>query len=134
LTGCQERSCSGHEKVYCRGVAGFYRYWRHSLVEPVPSLEMGRVVSGRASGIKFLPPHSDFEYQWIILDDVGQSGMVFWLVRAVTYKTSICRRYLSLASWGEPRWNPCHSLIFDYFSTSIEEKTANPGYPGKPWV
>jgi hypothetical protein len=40
--------------------------------------------------------------------------MVFWLVRAVTYKTSICWRYLSLASWGEPRWNPCHSLIFDY--------------------
>jgi hypothetical protein len=36
------------------------------LVEPVPSLEMGRVVSGRASGIKFLPQHSSFEYQWII--------------------------------------------------------------------
>jgi hypothetical protein len=26
--------------------------------------------------------------------------MVFWLVRAVMYKTSICKRYLSLASWG----------------------------------
>jgi hypothetical protein len=47
------------------------------LVEPVPSLEMGRVASGRASGIKFLPQHSDFEYQWIIYDDLGQSGMVF---------------------------------------------------------
>jgi hypothetical protein len=31
------------------------------LVEPVPSLE-GRVASGRASGIKFLPQHSSFEY------------------------------------------------------------------------
>jgi hypothetical protein len=36
------------------------------LVEPVPSLEMGRVASGRASGIKFLPQHSNFEYQWIV--------------------------------------------------------------------
>jgi hypothetical protein len=26
------------------------------------------------------------------------------------------------------------SLIFDYLSISIEGKTANPGYPGKPWV
>jgi hypothetical protein len=30
------------------------------LVEPVPSLEMGRVASGRASGIKFLPQHSSY--------------------------------------------------------------------------
>jgi hypothetical protein len=52
----------------------------------------------------------------------------------VTCKTSICRCYLSLASWGEPRWNPCHSLIFDYLSISIEGKKANLGYPGKPWV
>jgi hypothetical protein len=37
-----------------------------AIVEPVPSLEMGRVASGRASGIKFLPQHSSFEYQWII--------------------------------------------------------------------
>jgi hypothetical protein len=44
------------------------------LVEPVPNLEMGRAVSERASGIKFLPQHSSFEYQWIILNDVGQSG------------------------------------------------------------
>jgi hypothetical protein len=36
------------------------------LVEPVPSLEMGRVASGRASGIKFFPRHSSIEYQWII--------------------------------------------------------------------
>jgi hypothetical protein len=36
------------------------------------------------------------------------------LFKAVTHKASICRRYLSLASWWEPRWNPCHSLIFDY--------------------
>jgi hypothetical protein len=36
------------------------------LVEPVPSLEMGRVASGRASGITFLPQHSSFEYRWII--------------------------------------------------------------------
>jgi hypothetical protein len=50
------------------------------------------------------------------------------------YKTSICRRYLSLASWGEPWWNPCHSLIFDYLSISTEGKTANLGYPGKPWM
>jgi hypothetical protein len=55
------------------------------------------------------------------------------VVRAVMYKTSICRCYLSLASWGEPRWNPCYSLIFDYLSISIEGKMANPGYPGKPW-
>jgi hypothetical protein len=48
-----------------------------AIVEPVPSLEMGRVASGRASGVKFLPQHSSFEYQWIIWDDVGQSGMVF---------------------------------------------------------
>jgi hypothetical protein len=33
------------------------------LVEPVPSLEMGRVASGRASGVKFLPQHSSFEYR-----------------------------------------------------------------------
>jgi hypothetical protein len=32
----------------------------------------------------------------------------------MNYKTSICRCYLSLASWGEPRWNPCYCLIFDY--------------------
>jgi hypothetical protein len=51
------------------------------------------------------------------------------LVRTVTYKTSICRHYLSLASWGEPWWNPCHSLIFDYLSISVEGKTANLGYP-----
>jgi hypothetical protein len=25
-------------------------------------------------------------------------------------------------------------VIFDYLSISIEGKTANPGYPGKPWV
>jgi D-arabinose 1-dehydrogenase-like Zn-dependent alcohol dehydrogenase len=31
------------------------------LVEPVASLEMGRVASGRASGVKFLPQFS-FEY------------------------------------------------------------------------
>jgi hypothetical protein len=36
------------------------------LVKPVPSLEMGRVASGRASGVKFLPQHSSFEYRWII--------------------------------------------------------------------
>jgi hypothetical protein len=36
------------------------------LVEPVPILEMGRVASGRASGIKFLPQHFSFEYRWII--------------------------------------------------------------------
>jgi hypothetical protein len=35
------------------------------LAEPVPSLEMGRVVSGTASGVKFLPQHSSFEYRWI---------------------------------------------------------------------
>jgi hypothetical protein len=38
----------------------------NTLVEPVPSLEKGRIVSGRSSGIKFLPQHSDFEYLWII--------------------------------------------------------------------
>jgi hypothetical protein len=32
------------------------------LVEPVASLEMGRVASGRASGIKFLPQDSNFEF------------------------------------------------------------------------
>jgi hypothetical protein len=32
-----------------------------SLVEQVPSLEMGRVASGRSSGIKCLPQHSDFD-------------------------------------------------------------------------
>jgi hypothetical protein len=47
------------------------------LVEPVPSLEMGRVASGRASGVKSLPQHSSFENRWIIYDDVGISGMVF---------------------------------------------------------
>jgi hypothetical protein len=36
------------------------------LVEPLPCLEMGRVASGRASGIKFLPQYSSFEYRWII--------------------------------------------------------------------
>jgi hypothetical protein len=36
------------------------------LVEAVPSLEMGRVASGRASGVKFLSQHSSFEYGWII--------------------------------------------------------------------
>jgi hypothetical protein len=41
---------------------------------------------------------------------------------------------ICLTSWGKPRWNPCHSLIFDCLSISIEGKTANPGYPGKPWV
>jgi hypothetical protein len=38
------------------------------LVEPVPSLEMERVVSGRASGIKFLPQHSSFEQR---MDNLG---------------------------------------------------------------
>jgi hypothetical protein len=47
----------------------------------------------------------------------------------VTYKTSICRRYLSLASWGN--LGGIHAnLTFDYLSISIEVKTANPGYPG----
>jgi hypothetical protein len=46
------------------------------------------------------------------------------MVRAVTYTKSICRR-LSLASWGELRWNPCHSLIFYYLSISIEGETAD---------
>jgi hypothetical protein len=32
------------------------------LVGPVPSLEIGRVASGRTSGVKFLPQHSSFEY------------------------------------------------------------------------
>jgi hypothetical protein len=41
---------------------------------------------------------------------------------------------VSLASWEEPRWNPCHSLIIDYLSILIEGKTANLGYSGKPWV
>jgi hypothetical protein len=40
------------------------------LVEPVPSLEMGRVASGRASGIKFLPQHSSFEYP-VPVDNLG---------------------------------------------------------------
>jgi hypothetical protein len=71
---------------------------------------------------KILPQHSSFEYRWIIWDDVGQSGMVFWLVGAVAYRTSTCRRCLSLGGWGEPLWNPCHSLIFDYLSISIEGK------------
>jgi hypothetical protein len=35
-------------------------------VEPVPSLEMGRVTSGRASSINLLLQHSSFEYRWII--------------------------------------------------------------------
>jgi hypothetical protein len=34
----------------------------------------------------------------------------------------------------ETQWNPCHSLIFDYLSISIEEKMANLGYPEKPLV
>jgi hypothetical protein len=36
------------------------------LVEPVPILEMGRVASGRASRVKFLHEHSNFECRWII--------------------------------------------------------------------
>jgi hypothetical protein len=36
------------------------------LVEPVPSVEMGRVASRRASGVMFLPQHSSLEYRWII--------------------------------------------------------------------
>jgi hypothetical protein len=43
------------------------------LVEPVPCLEMGRVASGRASVVKFLPQHTDFEYQWIF-----RMGKVAW--------------------------------------------------------
>jgi hypothetical protein len=82
------------------------------------------------SSHKTLLQHSSFKYWWMTWDDLEQSGMMFWLVRAVTYKRSICRRYLSLASWGEPRWNPCHSLIFDNLSISIEGKTVNPGYSG----
>jgi hypothetical protein len=30
--------------------------------------------------------------------------------------------------------NPCHSLIFDYLSISLEGRMANPGYRGKLWV